>query len=133
MSQLVFTTSDGSVTFKAILSYGTGAYPVPRQHVIETITGKRIATSVGVTVRRGELILKGVSVADKNALFSFIESKLNFSEKSFTISAVQNADLGKGLGMPVTGVQLIDVDLSSFIMEPPASYAGTLKYQFRSV
>jgi len=93
----------------------------------------------GVTVVSGEIAIRGMSIADKAILETFIVTTMNFNEKYFKIETTpcslnaRDLDLGNGFGIAI-GVCKFSEDFTStegvFTFKAPAIYDVRIPYTY---
>jgi len=134
MAIVTLSRGSTSVTLTGSIGYNTDFYPVPLNFAT-VISPSGIPHSYfgGKNKIIGLLEVRGVSIAEKQSLFTFIMSTLMYVN-SFSISALPNTDLGVGVNTIISSAYLPEDIASSMekikVFNPPGMYNISLPYWF---
>lgn len=134
MSTITFTQTDNGsavVTITGKIVYGTDFYYKRLNHFrLDIVDGSEKVYDSGPTKIYGILLMKDISITDKNNFLSWLRLNVILDKNRFTISAIANLNLGKGINTAVTNCRFNGGNETKDVLEfmPPGKYNMTLKY-----
>ena len=134
MSTVTFTQTDNgsaTVTITGKIVYGTDFYYKRLNHFrLDIVDGSEKVYDSGPTKIYGTILMKDISIVDKNNFLSWLRLNVILDKNRFTISAVTGLDLGKSASIAVTNCRFDGGNDTKDIFEfmPPGKYTMTFKY-----
>jgi hypothetical protein len=133
MVTVTLTQGANVVNIVGSLGFGSQFYHIPINHLkVDLSDGTDIVYFGGITRIVGNIELKGVSYSQGNALRNWIINYASYQENTFTISAIVNVDLGRGLNTALTLVKFGKTDLEGvFEYIAPGMFNINFPYYFK--
>jgi len=134
MSTVTVTqTESGSATTDIIgkVVYGTDFYKQRLNHYnIDIVDGSNKIYDEGPYKLYGLILMKDISLSDKQAFLDWLEDDVILDTYRFTISALANVDWGLGTNTAVTNCRYAGGASTKEIFEymPPGKYTFSFKY-----
>jgi len=134
MSTVTLTQTDNgsaAIAIEGKVVYGTDFYLARLNHfVLPIVDGTEKVYDQGPSKLYGLILMKDISISDKNTWLDWLEDDIIFGKNRFTISALSGVNWGLGDNTAVTNCRFNGGKSSKDVFEfaAPGIYTASFKY-----